>query len=81
MREQSYPNGVFQIQRWIKCPFILAKPAPGKYTEPRNLGIAPARGVRRGAARREEETGGGREREKKETGVKGAGRVEEVRQT
>lgn len=30
--EQSFPNGVFQIQRWIKCPFILAKPAPGKYT-------------------------------------------------
>lgn len=32
--EQSFPNGVFQIQRWIKCPFILAKPAPGKYTQP-----------------------------------------------
>ena len=31
--EQSFPNGVFQIQRWIKCPFILAKLAPGKYTQ------------------------------------------------
>lgn len=65
--EQSFPNGVFQIQRWIKCPFILAKPAPGKYTHTHtyiHVDIQ-GRGRRRGEKKGAKEDGGKKKEEVK----------------